>query len=370
MVREEGVTDARTGSARALGIAVALLTVALWAGGFIPPPHPRIWTALDLRWYFFPQYDAFYGSVRDGAPMLWNPYQLCGMPVLGTLQSGFFYPLHVLYLALPTGWALATSTALHLALAAGACAAFARRAGLSSAAAALAGIVFATTGAMRHWLLWPYLFEASAWLPVGAIGVLDITGNRGRRGALLLAAGSGASWLAGGPQATVFSVYVWVALAAVRLLFDGTASTVPARSRGRSARSSRGGCSAPPRCCRRTSWRRRAFVRRAPSRPSPCTRSWRPRGRTSCAAGWRASRGCCCPRSCSCLSRCSPLPAGSPRGPSSSERSPCSCRSAPARRDFISTRSCPRSAGSASRRAPCWSPGSVSPSWPDSAWTG
>jgi hypothetical protein len=125
-------------------------------------------------------------------------------------------------LALPTGWALATSTALHLALAAGACAAFARRAGLSPAAATLAGIVFATTGAMRHWQLWPYLFEASAWLPLGAIGVLDIPGNRGRRGALLLAASSGASWLAGGPQATVFSVYVWAALAFVRLLFDGT----------------------------------------------------------------------------------------------------------------------------------------------------
>src|SRR5262245_9433280 len=161
-------------SARAVGIAVAALTAALWAIGALPPPHPLAWTSLDLRWYFYPQYEAFYGALRDGAPMAWNPYQLGGMPLLGTLQAGFFYPFHVLYVLLPTPWALAASTALHVALAAGAAAAFGRRAGLSSPAATLAGIAFATTGTLRHWQLWPYLLEASAWLPVGAIGVLDV----------------------------------------------------------------------------------------------------------------------------------------------------------------------------------------------------
>ena len=52
--------------------------------------------------------------------MLWNPYQLCGIPWLGTLQGGFFYPPHLVYLFLPTPWALALCTSLHLALAAGA----------------------------------------------------------------------------------------------------------------------------------------------------------------------------------------------------------------------------------------------------------
>ena len=205
-------------SPRALGAGVAALTAVLWFADAMPPPHPLTWTSLDLRWYFFPQYAAFYGALRDGAPLLWNPYQLCGVPLVGTLQAGFFYPFHVLYLLLPTGWALAASTALHVALAAGATAAFARRAGASPAGATLAGLVFATTGTMRHWQLWPYLLEACAWLPVGALGVLDLGDVRRRsRGALLLVAAAGASWLAGGPQGTVFAVYTWGGLLVARL---------------------------------------------------------------------------------------------------------------------------------------------------------
>jgi len=205
-------------SPRGIGIGVAALMAALWSLGALKPPHPLHWTALDLRWYFFPLYEAFYGALRAGAPMIWNPYQLCGVPILGTLQAGFFYPFHVLYLLLPTPWALAASTALHVGLAAGSAAAFARRAGLSPAAATLAGIVFATTGTMRHWQLWPYLLEACAWMPVGAIAILDLTEDRRGRGALLLALSTGASFLAGGPQGTIFAAYAWAGLLLVRLL--------------------------------------------------------------------------------------------------------------------------------------------------------
>ena len=88
-------------SPRRLGLAVAALMTVLWAVGALVPPPRLHGTALDLRWYFFPLYEAFYGALRAGAPMLWNPYQACGMPVVGTLQGGFFYPPHVLYLVLP-----------------------------------------------------------------------------------------------------------------------------------------------------------------------------------------------------------------------------------------------------------------------------
>ncbi len=204
-----------------LGVGVAALTVILWTLGALVPAHPRLWTGLDLRWYFFPLYEAFYASLGAGAPLLWNPYQLCGVPLLGTLQGAFFYPFHVLYLLLPTGWALAASTVLHLALAAGTAAAFARRAGLSATAATLAGTLFATTGTMRAWQLWPYLLEACAWMPLGAIGILDLTGGHRTRGALILALATGASCLAGCPQGTVFAGYTWAALFIARLVLSG-----------------------------------------------------------------------------------------------------------------------------------------------------
>jgi hypothetical protein len=200
-----------------LGLGVAALTAILWTAGGIPPAHRSFWTSVDVRWYFFPLYAAFYGALRAGAPIVWNPYQLCGMPQVGTLQGGYFYPLHVLYLLLPTETALACSTALHVALAAGTGAAFARRAGLSVSAAILAAAVFAMTGVFRQWQLWPYLLEACAWIPLGAIGVLDLVDRKRARGALLLALATGASFLAGGPQGTVMAGYAWAGLLVARL---------------------------------------------------------------------------------------------------------------------------------------------------------
>src|SRR5687767_9067978 len=101
-----------------IGLGVAALTALLWGIGALRPWQSAP-SALDLHWYFLPTYEAFFTGLRDGIPMLWNPYQLCGMPWLGTLQGGFFYPPHVIYLLLPTDWAAGLSTAFHLMLAAG-----------------------------------------------------------------------------------------------------------------------------------------------------------------------------------------------------------------------------------------------------------
>jgi len=202
-----------------VALGVAGLTVLLWGVGALSPAHLRHWTALDLHWYFFPTYHAFYGAVRAGAPMLWNPYQLCGMPWVGTLQGGFFYPPHLLYLLLPTTRALAASTVLHLALAAAGTAVFARHAGISRAGAVLAAAVFAFAGLLRAMQLWPYFLESCAWLPFGALAVLELSG-RPARGAIHLAFVSGMSWLAGCPQGTVLCCYAWAGLLVARMIVE------------------------------------------------------------------------------------------------------------------------------------------------------
>jgi hypothetical protein len=55
--------------------------------------------------------------VWSGHLPLWNPYHLCGIPWIGTLQGGTFYPFHVLYGFLPLNQALAVSGAIRSALA-------------------------------------------------------------------------------------------------------------------------------------------------------------------------------------------------------------------------------------------------------------
>jgi hypothetical protein len=96
----------------------------------------------------------------------------------------------------------------------------------------LAAAVFVYAGPLRTMQLLPYFLEASAWLPLGALAVLALTGDRPGRGVLGLALASGMSWLAGSPQATVFACYAWAALLAARLLVPPRPPAVFARITG------------------------------------------------------------------------------------------------------------------------------------------
>jgi hypothetical protein len=105
--------------------------------------------------------------------------------------------------------ALAVSHALHLVLVAGATAAFARRAGLSTAAAFLAAVLYTLRGMLPLSLPTVPYFEAAAWLPVGAYAVLGLARGPTLGSATLLAVATALSLLAGYPQPTVYMVYAW-----------------------------------------------------------------------------------------------------------------------------------------------------------------
>jgi hypothetical protein len=197
---------------------VVALVVAFWVTRLVLPGRSQGLASGDLRFYFYPTYEAFFGLLRRGRFVAWNPYQLCGIPWLGTVQAAFFYPPHVLYLLLPTRLALGASSLLHLILIALTTLLFVRRAGLGGAAALIAVVVFTLRGTVPEWVRWPYLLEAIAWLPLGCIALLDIVGGPTGGGVALLATATGMSWLAGGPQATVFILYTWPALLLALLL--------------------------------------------------------------------------------------------------------------------------------------------------------
>src|SRR5262249_15224491 len=144
--------------------------------------------------------------------LAWNPFQACGVPWLGTMQAGFFYPPHPLYLILPAHRALAASSLGHVLLAALRSAARAPRLGLRPCARAVSGTLFAPRGVFASWLAWPYMLEASAWLGVGCIAADRCATAGDARAVALLATVLAMSWLAGSPQATVFLVYAWASL--------------------------------------------------------------------------------------------------------------------------------------------------------------
>ena len=205
---------------RPLGVLVLIaLVVAFWSFRIVLPGSERPGFG-DILFYYYPLYEIAYGQLGEDFLTLWNPYELCGVPWLATLQGGFFYPPHLLYVLLPTHVALAVSSLLHLAFIALSMAALARRAGLSDFAALLAAALGVLSGHYSSMLLAPNTLEAASWLPLGALAVLGLAQGGGSRFAALLSLCMGASLLAGYPQSTVYCVYAWTALLAILLLGD------------------------------------------------------------------------------------------------------------------------------------------------------
>jgi hypothetical protein len=194
---------------RVAPLALAALVVAWWASAWAREGSQL---PLDLFLYFFPTYHNVYGRIAAGELPLWNPYQLCGIPWIGTLQAGVFYPAHAVYLVLSPFVGLAVLHVAHLVLVALTMAALARRLGLGAAGATVAAAVFTLRGRIPFAMVSPVYLEAAAWFPLGALGVVDVVQGRSRRGVCLLALATGMSLLAGYPQTTVYAAYTWAAL--------------------------------------------------------------------------------------------------------------------------------------------------------------
>ena len=141
----------------ALGLALAiglfwLVRCYLWRG----PLGPYVG---DFVNFFVPLYESAFGYMASGRLPLWNPYNLCGIPWLAAPQVAAFYPGHWLYMVMPSQIGIAISHVGHLLLIGLTTAWFARRLGLSTVAAALAGLLFAVQGVNQFWMLWPSLLE-------------------------------------------------------------------------------------------------------------------------------------------------------------------------------------------------------------------
>ena len=117
---------------------------------------------------------------------LWNPYQLGGMPLLGTANGTPYAPLYLPLYLLPFWWSLAISAALKLFLAAFGTFLLARALGMRFAGAMLSGLTFGFCMFMIIWLAWP---QTSVWPLIP--WMLLLTEHLVRRPGPLVAAGLG-----------------------------------------------------------------------------------------------------------------------------------------------------------------------------------
>lgn len=213
--------QAQTRRARALVVAsvsLALVVAAFWVCRVLLSGKSVDLLTSDLFLYYLPAYETLYGQLLAGTLPLWNPYQLGGLPGLASLQAGFFYPGHILYLLMPTWSAFAISSIAHLVLLGVGAMVLVRRLGLVLPAAIAAALVLVVRGRYPQMVVFPNMIEAAVWLPVGALAVLSIVRGGGFRAAAFLALSLGMSLLAGYPQLSVYLVYCWGGLLVIFLL--------------------------------------------------------------------------------------------------------------------------------------------------------
>ena len=205
-----------------VGLFVVLIADTVYR--LLLPGESQPAVADDLRTYYYPTYLSAYSQLASGSWPLWNPYQLCGLPRLGAIQGGILYPLHALYLVLPTSTALAVSTLLHLMIIAGGAVVFARRLGMMWYAALLAGVLVSMRGFYPSAIYFPNMLEASVWIAPGSVAILALARGSFARPLAGLGFCAGMSLLAGYPQSTVYVAYAWGALLCLLLLVERAAA--------------------------------------------------------------------------------------------------------------------------------------------------
>jgi O-antigen/teichoic acid export membrane protein len=142
-----------------------LWTMPPWFGPSGAVPHNRLISDMILQNY--PWKLILEQAWRQRELPLWNPYEMAGLPYLGTGQTGALYPFTALFLTLGPLRAYGWYSALHQFLAATLTYGLSRRLGLGRMGSAVAGIVFAYCFFLTVSYIWPMVLGAAVWLPLG-----------------------------------------------------------------------------------------------------------------------------------------------------------------------------------------------------------
>lgn len=131
-----------------------------------PQWNPLLWDALAQ---FYPWRLLLAQAAAEGKVALWNPYVLCGAPLLANSQSAPFYPLHLLYLIpspLSVGTRLTVLALLHLTIAGWGAFRLARGLQISAVGALAAGVGYQLSTSSAAWLEIPSVISVTCWIPL------------------------------------------------------------------------------------------------------------------------------------------------------------------------------------------------------------
>jgi len=167
----------------------------------------------DFGYFGYPLAVFHRESFWRGEIPLWNPFNYCGVPFLAQWNTMTLYPGSLIYLLLPLPWSLSFFCLAHLFWGGMGMYYLAADWAEHRLAGALAGIIFAFSGAMLGSLVWPSQLATFAWVPWVLWRVQLGWKHRGKP--MLWGIVSCAfQMLAGGPETILLT---WLVLAALAL---------------------------------------------------------------------------------------------------------------------------------------------------------
>lgn len=194
--------------------------------GFLPSNE----VLLDQSIGFLPWLDFQAEQVARGELPLWNPYNYCGEPLVGTYQSAVYWPLNWIYYVWPSWHAHAWIAFVRLWLAGFFTVLFLRRLGMKAGPACVGGLGYMLSGFMVAWLNHPHV-NCALFLPAMLWSVERMLSRPGPREGALFGLLFGLQLLAGHIQTslylTIFTfAYVLFHLVATRKGWRHRLSTV------------------------------------------------------------------------------------------------------------------------------------------------
>ncbi len=175
---------------------------------------------------FHPWRQMVFDAWRGGELPLWNPYSLCGTPLLANSQSAGFYPPHVLaaFCGFDAVGGIAFLAWLHLFWAGLGAAFLVRKLSASKPGALASGALFAMSPFLLAWTPLASVTTTCSWIPWCLAGVHGVAGGVGKprlRAAALLALAVGMMLLAGHLQFAAYGLMAVVVFAACLLVGEG-----------------------------------------------------------------------------------------------------------------------------------------------------
>lgn len=150
-------------------------------GGYAPGGVPNKAQGVDVIRELYPWKHFTIEMFKKGQVAFWNPYDFSGNPLMANFQSGIFYPLNLVFFALPFngGWSL--SIFLAPLLSAFFTYLFLREIKTGEVASLFGGVVFAFSSYMVVWMEYGNIGHTFLWLPLGLFLTEKLTHNFKRK---------------------------------------------------------------------------------------------------------------------------------------------------------------------------------------------